>query len=148
MRWFLASVEGDFRSLSNRVMLADQARKTGTPVAAIPTGVATAATQERDAVAANPTADAPQAYAATTPLTPVPMRSTLPAPAAVLAAGGTASVNVSSDTGRACSVPGPVAAAPPAAPTSMSDQIKTVLALIGVIAVLYHAMRLLGTAVG
>ena len=42
VRGFLASVEGDFRTLSNRVMLADQARGTAAPTAAIPAGLATA----------------------------------------------------------------------------------------------------------
>jgi hypothetical protein len=148
VREFLASVDGDFRTLSNRVMLADQARQTGTPVAAIPTGLATASTQEREPVAVNPPDTAPPAYAATAPLAPLPTRSMLPAPPAVLAAAGTASGSVSSDAGRACSLPGPAASAPPAVPMSTIDQIKTILALIGVIAVLYHAMRLLGTAVG
>ncbi len=33
-------------------------------------------------------------------------------------------------------------------PLPTTDQIKTILAAIGVIAVLYHALRLLGRAVG
>ncbi len=44
----------------------------------------------------------------------------------------------------------PVAAIPatPAGRLPSTDQIKTILAAIGVLAVLFHAMRLLGSVVG
>ena len=46
--------------------------------------------------------------------------------------------------------PVPTAAipAPPAGPLPTTNQIKSILALLGVLAVLYHALRFLGWAVG
>ena len=149
LRWFLASVEGDFRSLSNRVMLADQSRRAGTPVAAIPTGLASAS--------AAGTGNRRQPIRPATHRHRTPRRRRFRRCRSIhvaLVSGSfrnqqsTAGADRSVDAGRVCSVPGPVAAAPPAGPTSTSDQIKTILALIGVVAVLYHAMRLLGSAVG
>jgi len=143
LRGFLASVEGDFRALSSRVMLADQSRRAGSPVAAIPTGFA------RESVAGNLPSDTPQPTAvATAPLSPLPSLSTLPSSPSNSSAAKSGSNDRSTDAGRACSLPGPAAAVPPAGPASTSDQIKTILALIGVVAVLYQGMRLLGAAVG
>ena len=51
-------------------------------------------------------------------------------------------------SGQMSSAPVASAAIPPAGPLPGSDQIKTILAAVGIIAVLYHALRLLGWAVG
>jgi hypothetical protein len=152
VRWFMTSAEGDFRTLSNRVMLADQARRTGTPMAATPVSLPSNSTREPKPVAAQPAAaTAPPEYAAA-PLTPLPARS--PLPAAIPDTPGTSSpvaaipaAAPSADAARVCSLPASTAA-PSVAPVSTSDQIKTILALIGVVAVLYHVMRLLAAAVG
>jgi hypothetical protein len=159
VREFLATVDGDFRKLSNRVMLADQARGAGAPAAAIPAGVMAAsswpppeaAIATDKAMVDNRTSSAPPSTVATTtaaaPLSPLPSRSTLPAPAATASTDVAAGVNRPADAACACSVSNTAAAAP-AGPVSTSEQVKTILALVGVVAVLYHALRLLGTAVG
>jgi hypothetical protein len=149
VREFLASVEGDFRNLSHRVMLADQARAAGTPTAAIPTGAENAATSPwSESVTGNLTASASPPRTTAPPLSPLPPRSTLPVSPAAPRTEPAASVTRSADAARTRSVPCSVVAVPPAGPASMSDQIKTVLALIGIVAVLYQAVRLLGTAIG
>ena len=135
LRRFLTSVEGDFRNLSNRVMLADQSHRADLPTA-VSTGPATVSTS------------APPAYVATAPLSSVPSRSTLPASPMVSRTGAAVGGNSSADSTGACSVPGPVAAIPHVGPVSTGDQLKTILAIVGVVAVLYHAIRFLGTAVG
>ncbi|MFZ1934675.1 MAG: serine protease, partial [Thermoguttaceae bacterium] len=140
LRGFLASVEGDFRALSKRVMLADQSRSGGLPV--IPVGLA----NERPI--GNPAGDVPPPTAvAAAPLLPLPSLSTLPTSPTVDKAKETAADRRPADPGRACSLPGP-ATASNAGTTSTADQIKTILALIGVVAVLYQGMRLLGAALG
>jgi hypothetical protein len=146
VRWFLASVDADFHSLSQRVMLADQARKNGAPVAATPVGLATAAPAPRETAIGNPEPNTPAPVVATSPLLPVPQRSTLPTPTAIESKTVVAAADRPADSGRSCSVPGPVAS--PVTTTSTGEQVKTILALVGVVAVLYHAIRLLGTAVG
>jgi hypothetical protein len=141
LRGFLASVEGDFRALSNRVMLADQSRSGGPPVILV--GLA----NERPI--GNPAGDVPQPTAvATAPLVPLPSLSTLPTSPVVDNARGTGGDARTADPGRVCSVPGPAAAASNAGTNSTADQIKTILAIIGVVAVLYQGMRLLGSVLG
>ena len=143
LRGFMASVEGDFRALSNRVMLADQSRRAGSPAAATPTGLA------REPVAGNSPGAAPQPTSlATAPLLPLPSLSTLPSSPSVSNAKAPAGANRSDTAGQVCSMPGPVAVAPPSGSASTSDQIKTILALIGIVALLYQGLRLLGAAVG
>ena len=142
VRWFVTSVEGDFRTLSRRVMLADQSRRTGSPTV-IPAGLA----NERPV--GNAPADFPLPTAvATAPLSPFPPISTLPTSPSISTAKGTAGGQRAADAGRVCSVPGPARAAATANATSTTDQIKTILALIGIVAVLYQGMRLLGSAIG
>jgi hypothetical protein len=143
VRGFVASVEGDFRRLSNRVMLADQSRRTGAPPPVIPAGLA------HESTAANAANNAPQpTVVATTPLLPLPSLSTLPSSPSLSNARASTGEKRAADPARVCSVPGPAAAIPTAAPASTTDQIKTILALIGVAAVLYMGLRLLGSALG
>ncbi len=144
LRGFLATVEGDFRALSKRVMLADQSRRAGSPSpAVIPAGMVT----ERPAASVPGDLRQPTAVA-TTPLLPLPSLSTLSTPPNGSNAKETAVDKRAADAARVCAVPGPTAAIPPAGSASTTDQIKTVLALIGVVAVLYQGLRLLGAALG
>jgi hypothetical protein len=120
VRGFMASVDGDFQRLSAQMMLARQARRDPPPLAAIPSG--------QVAAAAPPAA--PSVSAAPPPSLPAPgfpSSAYLPRPS----------------IGPPASLP-----PPPAGPLAATDQIKTILAAIGAIAVLYSAMRLLGRAVG
>jgi hypothetical protein len=98
-----------------------------------------------------PPVESPQPTAvAAAPLLPIPPVPTLPASskaAAVKTAVALPADHRTANPPQVCSVAGPPR---PAASTSSdtTDQIKTVLALIGVIAVLYQGMRLLGSALG
>jgi hypothetical protein len=147
VRGFLASVDGDFRTLSHRVMLADQSHQAGS-LAATPTEPTTTS------IPCEPAADnatrsvRPSCAVATAPLSPLPSLSTLPSSTTVSNVRPSADSNRSGDAVQVCAVPGPVAAARPVGPASTSDQVKTVLALIGVVALLYQGLRLLGAAVG
>jgi hypothetical protein len=141
VRGFVASVEGDFRALSNRVMLADRSRQGGTPPPVIPASIANERPVE------SPRVDPPQpTTVATAPLVPLPSRSMLPAFPSALTAKAPAGDHRTPDPARVCSVPGPVTSS--ANSNSTADQIKTILALIGIAALLYQGMRLFGSALG
>ncbi len=126
VRWFLASVDGDFQRLSAQMMLARQARRDPSPLAAIPSGPVAAA-------AAPPAPNLPAAPLAAEPVPRFLPASTLPP----------AEEPPRRSVGPSASLP-----PPPAGPLPAADQIKTILAAIGAIAVLYTALRLLGRAVG
>jgi hypothetical protein len=137
VRGFMASVDGDFQRLSAQMMLARQARRDPPPLAAIPSGPEAAidTTQKSNVgmVKSPATAVAGTENAAIHPATAVAGRST----------------DVTVVTRNAPSVAAPASLPPPpAGPLTATDQIKTILAAIGAIAVLYSAMRLLGRAVG
>ena len=140
LRGFLGTVDGDFQRVTSQAMLAQQQRRNPAPVAAIPVAMPTAPATP---VPAAPLAAAPigsrsvvtsEASSYSPPMVRVP---TLPATA---------------ESGRTPSLPvaaiAASPAAPPAAPLPTTEHIKMVLAAIGVIAVLYHALRLLGAAIG
>lgn len=164
VRWFLNSASGDFQRVSSQALLAQQSRGNAPPLASInatapPADVGpTGSTPARDQYARNsalpvgpgqgvravgPSNDSPfqtvssssssaspSAFASSPSLSPVPAMSPV-----------VGSQQVSS---------APIASLPaqPAGPLPKSDQIKAILALVGVIAVLYHALRFLGWAVG
>jgi hypothetical protein len=150
LRWFLGTVDGDFQRVSSQAMLAlhEQQRRSPTPVAAIPaaapvavpTGVPAAApiaTPVAMPVAARPAAPIGSQVA----VRDEPVRSSVPM----------APVSTSpTDLRLGQTLPPPVAAmAPrPAGPLPSTDQIRTILAAIGIIAVLYQVLRLLGWAIG
>jgi hypothetical protein len=132
LRWFLNSVDADFQRISSQALLAQQPRGTPPPVAAI-TVVKPAATTDASPqpvrLAAVPTASAPSSVASTGP--------------AKSEGQAAAAVDVSP-------YPGPIAQIPgrPAHSLPNTDQIKTILAAIGVLAVVFHALRLVRTAIG
>ncbi len=147
LRWFLGSVDGDFQRVSSQAMLAQQQQqqpRNPVPMAAIPA-----------AMPVTVPAVVPPALPPTTPMvTP---------PAGPIASQVAVAREVSSPVGPIARVstlpaatyvgqtlPAPVAAiAPtPAGPLPSTDQIKTILAAIGIIAVIYQALRLLGWAIG
>jgi S1-C subfamily serine protease len=140
LRLFLGSVDGDFQRVSSQAMVAQQQQqpRNPAPVAAIPAAMPVAVpapvppTTPMVAPPAGPIAS--QVVAAREVLSPVgPIARTLPA---------------ETDVGR--TLPAPVAAIAPApvGPLPSTDQIKTILAAIGIIAVIYQALRLLGWAIG
>jgi hypothetical protein len=140
LRWFLGSVDGDFQRVSSQAMLVQQQqqqRRNPAPVAAIPaampvvvsgaapTATPTATVSRTEAVREVASHSAPMAPVSTLPAAEV--GQTLPAPAAAMT---------------------PSPASSPAAPLPTTEHIKMILAAIGVLAVLYHALRLLGAAIG
>jgi len=161
VRWFLDLASGDFQRISSQAMLAQQSRGNAAPVAAIN-------------YAGSPAVNSPLPVGAgyTSSSRPIagegPTRSPLPLGEGqgVRAAGTTSDSQLlacSSNSSSLSPVPvlsptvgsGQVSSAPiaslpalPVGPLPRTDQIKAILALIGVIAVLYHALRFLGWAVG
>ena len=122
LREFLGLVAGDFRRLSTQQMLARRPAREPAPLAAI-TGVREdAAIPPREPPAAGPATQPP----------PVP---TMPA----------ISLPTSADPELSSPVPVVARAAEPLPDT---DHLKTILAAIGLIALVYCALRLLGWAVG
>jgi hypothetical protein len=132
IRWFLGLADADFRRVSSQELLAQQRRNA----------------------AAGPSAAAPAPPAAPAVMGPATVAGDEGGAAAGAATPGPPAVAAS-----------PAAVAPPAAvaarpartiPTASlprdafapTEQVKTILALIGVIAVVYHGLRLLGRAVG
>ncbi|MEN6459648.1 MAG: trypsin-like peptidase domain-containing protein [Thermoguttaceae bacterium] len=137
VRWFLALVDGDFQRLSLQMAAARQpaAPRDPAPLVAISSGQTAAG-----GVAVSPS---PAPTTLSTPPRPQPV-------AAPVAHAGRAAPSVS------CSVevPKPTlvpASAPPRSVTvslPTMDSVKTVLAVVGAIALLYASLRLLGRAVG
>jgi hypothetical protein len=132
LRWFLGSVDGDFQRISSQAMLAQQSRGNPPPVAAI------------SAIKPSAAADASSQSAR---LSSVPAAS---APSSAASAWPAKSEGQTPAAGDVLPYPGPVAQIParPVKPLPNTDQIKTVLAAIGVAAVVYHALRLARTAIG
>jgi hypothetical protein len=143
LRWFLGSVDGDFQRVSSQAMLAQQQPRNPAPVAAIPAAMPVAvpaAVQPATPMVTPPAAPTVSQVATARevplPVGPVARPCTLPA---------------AMDVGR--TLPPPVAAIAPSAPTLAgplpnTDQIKTILAAVGIIAILYQVLRLLGWAIG
>jgi hypothetical protein len=140
LRWFLALSDADFRRISAQALLAQQSRGQQPPPAAInsplPLGEGSGATGSP-----RPLGEGQGVRASDIPVPPSPCSAPLVpvrAPDRQPSAAPTASI------------PAPPASIPasPAGPPSTADQVKTILAAIGALAVLYHALRLLGRAVG
>ncbi|MBN1393843.1 MAG: trypsin-like peptidase domain-containing protein [Pirellulales bacterium] len=117
LREFIAAVDGDYRRLTDRQMLARRTTAEPPPLASI--------SGAREAVA-----DPPRPQPAREQVEPISAERTAAAPAP----------------------PSPAVAEPrcdaPPAPDAAKDSIKTVLAAIGLIAVAYAGLRLLGRAIG
>ncbi len=129
LRDFLGGLAGDFRELSSRGMIARQTPRRPAPPAAIPAGSETAGGDHAANQRREPTASA--AAERTCPRSTMPESSL---PTAVDAEHSASSA--------------PSAAVPPPMPSSADDRIKTILAAIGLIALVYCALRLLGWVVG
>ena len=154
LRWFLGTVDGDFHRVSSQAMLAlqQQQRRTPAPVAAIP-----AVPVAIPAALVSPPVTAPVVAPVAAPIAgPVP-RPTVPSESQVAACQvpprsvPMAPVSTSAtDLRIGQTLPPPVTAIPPPPANLLpsSDQIKTILAAIGIIAVLYQVLRLLGWAIG
>ena len=122
LRWFLNQVGDDFQRMPSQQMLAaQQSPRNPAPVAAIPA----APVGGRESVA-----------------------SREPAASSRLAAVPASCASALPDRGAVSQAPAASIPAASASPLPGVDQIKTVLAAIGILAVLYHAMRMFGAAVG
>lgn len=153
LRWFLNSVDGDFHRAA-QVMLAQRNRNGQASAADQSVALATPATPTANltAVSARPN---PTVAANVDPY--APPRSSPPSIAGMEPASRPSATLAALPTKKPLDVraadappPAPVAAigARPIAPASTTEQVKTLLAIIGAIALLYHALRWLGAAVG
>lgn len=128
VRWFLDSVAGDFQRLpSAPTLLAEQPRRDPAPVAAIGAGISAAAGKAPEPLRRPAAAEISQL--------PTVRPQLLPAEHAP---------SVLSEASGAGSSAGSL---PPSMPSRL-EQFKTILAGIGLLALLLHAMRLLGAAAG
>ncbi|MCE5301989.1 MAG: serine protease [Planctomycetaceae bacterium] len=131
LRWFLNSVDGDFRRISAQALLAQQARGERPPVVAI-----NAAPVRQESSPANLPVSLHEQQQVVRPigderLAMVPVQP--------------------QNQNLAASAPVAAISAPPAStslPSPNKDQVMTILAAIGALAICYHAMRLLGRAIG
>jgi hypothetical protein len=151
LRWFVGLAEGDFRRLSAQVRRIDQLNRP--PAPRPPTALAAVAGEPP----ANPVSASPAAFASAWRSPAIAARatgvrasrSTLPrAAAAPPAKDATVAASSAVAAPAPCSLSGNTVPLPPAPTLPLMDQAKTLFALIGLLAVLYHALRLLGAAVG
>lgn len=133
LRWFLGAAGVDFQRTASPTMLAQQPQSNPPPVAAIASAPAPIVA---DASPKPPPLASVAAPPAAPSISPTPLAKP-EAPAGVV--GGTTAHPPS-----ACALPAPPALPPPSA----ADQIKTILATIGAISLVYCALRLVGAAVG
>jgi hypothetical protein len=94
-----------------------------------------------------------QMIAQQSPRDPAPLAAIPATPATATATAGRESSSIQPAVAEkpadgAAARPLVAVAAPPPSPLPALEQIKTILAVIGVLAVLYHALRMLGSAVG
>lgn len=131
VRWFLGSVAGDFQRISAQALLAQQSRSSAPPLAVINS-------------ADSHTAEGPGPI--NSPLSVGEGPGVRAASAQIAAQASSYSPTRSAAT-RMSPIPAAIPA-PPAGPLPTTEHIRTILAAIGIIAVFYHALRLLGWAVG
>ncbi len=172
LRWFMQLADGDFRRVSAQAMLAQQSRREA-PVAAIGAANSNGANPSVEAnETTRPVADAGPFYSPWQRPAGTPVASSresvasacatqqgsppCPAPSgthygARAISGRSAEPTPSLPTASALPPRmSPVAAiaATPAPLPSRGDTFKSILALVGALAVLYHALRFLGWAIG
>jgi hypothetical protein len=142
VRWFLNSADGDFQRLASQTILAEQQRRERPPLAAIPAAPAD------PAPAASPAAAAP-APTVTAAASQWPPPTTLLAPVSPRppAEGGSIAGNIPPNRSEAAVAAISSRPTPPGL-LPVSDQVRTVLALVGAVALLYHAIKMLGWAIG
>jgi hypothetical protein len=141
IRWFLASADGDFRRISPQgPMIAQKPSRDPTPVAAIsgPNQASVPSGGQREV--ASKTSPLGREGADASEMCPLVEQGSV-------ACKMTPSLPKASSTLPTASISGR-AAVPPPSPLPTTDCIRTILAAIGVMALLYLALRLLGTAVG
>jgi len=139
VQWFLNLVSDDFQRISAQTMLARQPRRNSPPVATSAMGRPRIVAE--DHVASTP--EAIPALTATTPLTPIASMSPNREAARAVSEELPAHAATQGSEAPVASVPAPLAG-----PLPTASLIKTILAAIGALAVFYHALRLLGAAVG
>jgi hypothetical protein len=134
VRNFLMSVGGDFQRLpDNPSMLAQS------PPPYYPPRVAAMSTQPAQAAA--------QAAGNVHPVSPPYVSVQQPPPDALSQTAHSAAMTQQSPSAAVSSTPQPSAEPQPALPSRL-DQIKTILAAIGIIALVFHGIRLVGAAAG
>jgi serine protease Do len=151
LRWFLTLTDEEFRRISAQALLAQQSRRPPPPAAAINAPRPPAGADQRVTAANSPlplgegqgvratnspllSGDGQGVRAAPLPAPPVPHSPPM--------------VAVTAHVHQPPAAPPASIPAPPANRLPNTDQMKTILAAIGILAVLYHSLRLLGRAVG
>ena len=143
LRWFLNSIDGDFRRISAQAMLAQQSRRNPPPMASIDAPRPLGEGLGVRAIGEEPVARSSSGF----PLGEQPMSSSLSLGEGQGVRAPTYSSSPPPQT-QTSSIPTASVPSPPTGPLPSTEQLKAILAAIGVIAVLYHAIRLLGRAVG
>jgi hypothetical protein len=131
LRWFLSSVDGDFQRVSTQTMVAQQPRPNPPPVAAIGSSLPRAV---------GDTLSSPRPLAGE--------GQGVRAAGSETAAQLPAYASTSSSTTRTSPATVSTVPALPGILLPTTDRVRSVLALIGAIAILYTALRFLGWAVG
>jgi hypothetical protein len=139
LRWFVNAVDGDFQRISAQAMLAQQSRGNAPPVAS---SNATLPMAQVAPYSAN------QATSSSWPGEGLAARTAGTESGTALAQVNTPGKPARSTAGESASTTTVSIPASPAATLPRTDQIKSILALLGALAVLYHAIRFLGWAVG
>ena len=135
LRWFLGSVDGDFQRVSSQALLARQGSRPSASVAAISSSPRPPVGEVQGVRASYPVAYSPGEQ---------PAKTISVQPAAQLPGYFARRLpQVQASQAPLSAIP-----SPPAVPMPTTDQIRSILALIGAVAVLYSALRFLGWAIG
>ena len=144
LRWFLGSVDGDFQRVLSQALLAQQSHRNPPPVATINSGYPVAGavqgTNSSPLPLGNGPTDSPRPLAGEGQ----GVRAVGIHPVAELPGYS----STSSSPTRTSGVPVSAIPSPPAGLLPNTDQIRSILALVGAIAILYSALRFLGWAIG
>jgi hypothetical protein len=159
VRVFLASADGDFRRVSAwaaNVGPSSEPLATSTPAAPQPIAtVAIPSTLATTSMAPTPVRSTPIAPAARTAVNcpvapaaqPAPIAPPIASPAGLASTPNASRAGVATAANRPCSMQSPQQAAAPVSGSAI-DQIKTVLAIVGIAALFYHTIRFMGVVVG
>lgn len=159
LRWFVGAVNADFERISAQAMLAQQSRRNP-PVVAPVSASLPVAPEPAPATNAGPYAqqwqpsnNPPAANRPEQPIAAVAVPNESPTPSVAASPPApqpntAASVAVAKEPQLSRSSPVAAIPAPPPGSLPKNDYVRSLLALVGALALLYHAVRFVGWAVG